>query len=115
MLVSILLYLNTFHPEEIEKFRGQFKIEKFKSGNEKELKSANKKTFKAYIFIAIYLIINILPSVILAANCGRSKIAKIIVMPFAILFSDLYMLHYVFRRYIQKDMYFCFVKDLFRE
>ena len=115
MLVSILLFLNTFYPEEIERFRGKLKLEKFNSGDVKELKSANKKTFKAYLFIAIYMIINILPAAIIAGNCGRSKVVKIIVMPFAILFSDLYMLFYVFRRYIQKDMYFCFVKELFRE
>ena len=114
MLASIILYLHTFHPKEIEKFRSHLKLEPFKS-EQKELKQANKKTFKVYIFIAIYLIINILPAVILAANCGRSRIARIFVMPFAILFSDFYMLYYIFRRYIQKDMYFCFVQDLFRE
>ena len=114
MLASIILYLHTFHPEEIERFRGHLKLEPFKS-EDKELKIANRRTFKVYIFIAIYLIINILPSVILAANCGRSRITKILIMPFAILFSDFYMLYYVYRRYIQKDMYFCFVENLFRE
>ena len=112
VLVSAILFMKTFYPSEIERFRDNLKLNKNDKPNMWMLHKANKNTIKAYIFIALFLILNIFPALVLALSCNRSIFSRIIMVPFAILFSDIYMVYYVYNRYVQKNMYFCLVPDL---
>lgn len=107
VLVSLILFMKAFYPEEIEKFREKLKVDSSKEIDAETYKKSVKSTIKGYSFMLFFILLNIIPAIIIALNCNRSIIMKMLVVPFAVLFSDIYMLWYVLMKYVIKSKGYC--------
>jgi len=111
VLVSMILFLKTFYPEEIDGFREKFKVEPGRNVTQMELYKKTNKTMLGYSFILFFVLVNVLPSLIIALNCNRWLISRIIAVPIAVLFSDIYICWYVFRKFILRSSSYCEVDN----
>lgn len=108
VLVSLVLFMKTFYPEKIEEFREQFKVDK-NNLTFNEYNSKSKDTMIGMVFMAIFIILNVIPALIVATSCSSNILSKIIKIPFAILFSDIYLFFHIIKIYgFKHGMYgFC--------
>lgn len=107
VLVTAMIFTKKFLKNYIENFTEQFKV----SNNVKEDEFRNKghNAVSSFIFLLFIVILNVLPAMIIALHCASkdSSIMRYIYPLFAFLFSDVYMLVFVIRKFILKDNSFC--------
>ena len=107
VLVSLILFMKTFYPEDIENFREKFKVDNSKPVNNVVYNKSVRNSMTGYSFMLFFILLNVVPALIIALNCNSGIIGKILVVPFAILFSDIYIFWYVFRQFILKSRGYC--------
>lgn len=107
VLVSLVLFMKTFYSEELEKFREKFKVDSSKEIDGDAYKKSVRSTLKGYSFILFFILLNVVPALIIALNCNRSTFMKILTVPFAVLFSDVYILWYVLMKFVIKSRGYC--------
>ena len=109
VLVSLVLFMKAFYPEHIEDFREKFKVDSNNEITYSEYNGKSRKTILGMVFMVLFILLNVLPAFMIANSCNRNIILKIIIIPFAILFSDIYVFFHILRVYgFKKGLYgFC--------
>ena len=105
-LISGMLFTKEFFSDNIEEFKDQFRVKK--NSNE-EYRSKGNLTVKAFLMILFIVILNVLPAMIIALHCASKDtgITKYLHPLIALLFSDVYLLVFVIRKFLLNDSSFC--------
>ena len=107
VLVSLALFMKYFYPSTIETFREQFKLNSETEIDSETYRKSVKLTMSGYMFILYFVVLSVVPAIILAIKCNKKTLGKISTLLFAILFSDVYILWYVLRKYILNSRDYC--------
>ena len=109
VLISSLLFTKKFLKNYVEDFKEQFKIKNDELTNYNEYRTRGNLTFKSFLAMLFIITISVLPAIIISLHCVYSQKGIIRYLhPFvALLFSDIYMLIFVIRKFILKDSSFC--------
>jgi len=103
VLVSLILFMKTFYPEEIENVRENFKVDNTKKITFKDYSDKSKFSMLGMVFMSIFIILNVIPAILVANACTKNPILKLIKLIFAILFSDIYLFFHIFKVYGLKN------------
>lgn len=107
VLVSAMIFSKKFLKNYIEDFKEQFQVSS--DVNESEFREKGHLTVSAFIFLLFIVVINVLPAVIISLHCASkdTSFTRYLYPIVAFLFSDVYMLAFVIRKFILKDNSFC--------
>ena len=99
MLISWILFTKLFYPKQINDFSNSLKT---KSNNREQYKKSVLKIVLWFCILAVFLLFNVVPAVLICNACDQSNIFKMIL---AVLFSDVYVFHYSIRKFVYRDNY----------
>lgn len=107
VLVTAMIFSKKFLKNHIEDFREQFQVSP--NVNESEFREKGHLTVSAFIFLLFIVVINVLPAVIISLHCASKDtgFTRYLYPVIAFLFSDVYMITFVVRKFLLKDNSFC--------
>ena len=99
VLVTLAIFSKIFYPDQLKQFKKQLIN-----------KSSNRDTYRKGVLlniiwfsvILVLFLLNVVPGVLIASECSNGNICNIIL---GFLFSDIYVFHYVLRKFVYKDNY----------
>ena len=108
MFVGYLFFLKMFQPREIKAFRNSLMLKKGENADYPEYKNSVLRTALNYIFIAVFILLTVVPAVLIATGCNKGS--QVVVSGiFAFLFSDIYLFNYALRKFVLKERGYCSV------
>ena len=107
VLVTAMIFSKKFLKNFVEDFKEQFQVSN--NVNEQEFRKKGHLSVSAFIFMLFIVVVNVLPAVIISLHCAAKdpNITRYIYPIVAFLFSDIYMLIFVIRKFFLKDNSFC--------
>lgn len=99
MLISWMIFTKLFYPKQLKSFQNELQA---KPNNREEYSNSVTLNVLWFSILLVFLIFNVVPAVIISYECNSGSIMHLIL---AFLFSDVYVLHYAFRRFVLRDNY----------
>ena len=106
MFVGYLLFLRMFQPREIKAFRNSLMLKREDNPDYPQYKESVLRTALNYIFIAVFVLLTVVPAVLIATGCNKGSQAVVSGI-FAFLFSDIYLFNYALRKFVLKKRGYC--------
>ena len=77
MFVGYLLFLRMFQPREIKAFRNSLMLKREDNPEYPEYKDSVLRTALNYIFIAVFVLLTVVPAVLIATGCNKGTQAVV--------------------------------------
>ena len=109
VLVTAMIFSKKFLKNHIEDFKKQFTLKNDKLNGIDEFREKGNLSVTAFLIMLFIVVMNVIPAIIIALHCFKKDtgILKYLHPIIAFLFSDIYMLIFVVRKFILKDNSFC--------
>ena len=99
MLISWIIFSKLFYPKPIDTFKKS--LISVSSNSETQRKNIIKNILW-FCIILVFILFNVVPAMLISFECNNKSPIHLIL---AFLFSDIYVLHYTYRKFVLRDNY----------
>jgi hypothetical protein len=99
MLISWIIFSRLFYPKPLDDFKKSLLV---KTHDEDTHRKNIIKNILWFCVIMVFLLLNVVPAMLISFECNKNSPLHLIL---AFIFSDIYVLHYTYRKFVMRDNY----------